>query len=253
LPYAKQRNDAISVSKNYFVFLHFNIYSVAPLNPLIAVTEDGSTTFFSKQFNQHYHSQHGAIQESMHVFIEAGFRKLRHRESLLVFEMGFGTGLNALLTLIEAERSRITVSYEAVELFPLKPEDALQSNFPTKLGGWQRAFETMHQCEWNTRQHISDRLSLLKHKIDLIAATLPSGIDLVYFDAFDPEAQPQLWAPAVFQKLHDAMSDGGLLVTYSSKGTVKNALREAGFKVERLPGPPGKRHMVRATKCNHAE
>jgi len=189
----------------------------------------------------------------MHVFIEAGVRRLRHRESLLVFEMGFGTGLNALLTLIEAERSRITVSYEAVELFPLKPEDALQSNFPIKLGGWQTEYETMHRSKWNTRQQISDRFSLLKHETDLITAKFPSGIDLVYFDAFDPEAQPQLWAPAVFQKLHEAMSVGGLLVTYSSKGIVKNALREAGFKVERLPGPPGKRHMVRATKCSHAE
>lgn len=253
MPHTKQRNNAISVPKNYFVFLHFNIYSVAPLNPNIAVTEDGSTTFFSKQFNQHYHSQHGAIQESMHVFIDAGFRQLRNRSSLQIFEMGFGTGLNALLTLTEAERSRITVNYEAVELFPLKPEDALQANFPTKLGGWQKEFESMHLCQWNTRQEISDRFSLLKHEVDLITAKLPSGIDLVYFDAFDPEAQPSLWTIAIFRKLFEAMSISGILVTYSSKGIVKKALREAGFKVERLPGPPGKRHMVRATKCNYAE
>ncbi len=189
----------------------------------------------------------------MHVFIDAGFRQLRNRSSLQIFEMGFGTGLNALLTLIEAERSRITINYEAVELFPLKPEDALQANFTNKLGGWQKEFETMHHSEWNTRQQISNRFSLLKHKADLITAKLPSGIDLVYFDAFDPEAQPHLWSAVIFAKFYNTMREGGVLVTYSSKGTVKNALREAGFKVERLPGPPGKRHMVRATKCNHAE
>jgi Uncharacterized conserved protein len=223
------------------------------LNAEIRLTEDGSTTFFSNQFKQHYHSQHGAIQESMHIFINAGFRQLCHRDSLKVFEMGFGTGLNVLLTLIMAEQLRITVQYETVELFPLQPEEALKANFPSLLGGWQNEFVAMHQGTWNKTIALSNRFFIRKQKVDLTTVILPGDIDLVYFDAFDPETQPQLWTSSIFQKIYNAMSNGAILVTYSSKGTVKRALREAGFKVERLPGPPGKRHMVKATKFNSVQ
>ena len=221
------------------------------MNPKIEQTEDGSSTFFSEQFGQHYHSIYGAIQESLHVFIEAGYRCMADKSSISIFEMGFGTGLNALLTLQEAERLKQSVSYCSVELFPIPEEEACAANYPEMLAFGREFFQQMHRAAWGNPVALTGNFSLTKINGDLLTIKLPTGLDLVYFDAFDPGAQPLLWSSEVFQKLFNSMNDGGVLVTYSSKGVVKEALRAAGFFVQRLAGPPGKRHMVRAIKqCN---
>ncbi len=218
------------------------------MNSRIELTEDGSTTFFSDRFGQHYHSTHGAIQESMHVFIEAGYRCFENKPSVLVFEMGFGSGLNALLTMAEAERLKQPVSYVCTELYPISPEVALSANYSALLGKSPTMFKQIHEAPWGEMVVLSDYFSLTKLNNDLLTLSIPDGIDLVYFDAFDPVAQPDLWSIDVFKKIFSAMVPGGVLVTYSSKGIVKEALRGAGFVVQRLAGPPGKRHMVKAVK-----
>lgn len=218
------------------------------MNCRIELTEDGSTTFFSDRFGQHYHSIHGAIQESRHVFIEAGYRCVADKSHVTVFEMGFGTGLNALLTKIEADRLMQQVRYLSVELYPISADEAFAANYSEQLGLSDDSFERIHTAPWCETILLSEHFSLTKIKGDLLTLALPSGIDLVYFDAFDSEAQPDLWSEDVFRKIYEAMTPNGILVTYSSKGVVKEALRTAGFIVQRLAGPPGKRHMVRAIK-----
>lgn len=218
------------------------------MNCRIELTEDGSTTFFSDRFGQHYHSIHGAIQESRHVFIEAGYRCVADKPHVTVFEMGFGTGLNALLTKVEADRLRQPVSYLSVELYPISADKACAANYSEQLGLSDDSFMRIHTAPWGETVLLSEHFSLTKINGNLLTLALPSGIDLVYFDAFDPEAQPDLWSEDVFRKTYEAMTSNGVLVTYSSKGVVKEALRAAGFFVQRLAGPPGKRHMVRAIK-----
>ncbi len=218
------------------------------MNCRIELTEDGSTTFFSDRFGQHYHSIHGAIQESIHVFIEAGYRCVADKPHVTVFEMGFGTGLNALLTKIEADRLRQLVSYFSVELYPISTDEACAANYSEQLGLSDDSFKRIHAAPWGETILLSEHFTLTKINGDLLTLALPSGVDLVYFDAFDQEAQPDLWSEHVFRKIYEAMTPNGILVTYSSKGVVKEALRAAGFFVQRLAGPPGKRHMVRAIK-----
>ena len=176
---------------------------------------------------------------------------MANKSHITIFEMGFGTGLNALLTLLEAERLVQDINYFSVELFPIPVEEACKANYPERLGMEGDQFRAMHSAKWGTAAAIGNRFTLTKINSDLLAIVLPLGIDLVYFDAFDPEAQPELWGEAIFSKIFEAMNPDGVLVTYSSKGIVKEALRAAGFFVQRLAGPPGKRHMVRAIKRLH--
>lgn len=165
--------------------------------------------------------------------------------------MGFGTGLNALLTMVEAERLRQSVHYFSVELYPISLEEAVAANYSERLGVSTELFNNIHKAPWGEAVALSDYFSITKIKGDLLTLALPRGVDLVYFDAFDPAAQPNLWSEEVFRNFYEAMNVGGVLVTYSSKGVVKEALRAAGFFVQRLAGPPGKRHMVKATKQAH--
>ncbi|SDB81047.1 tRNA U34 5-methylaminomethyl-2-thiouridine-forming methyltransferase MnmC [Williamwhitmania taraxaci] len=176
---------------------------------------------------------------------------MAHKSHITIFEMGFGTGLNALLTLLQAEQMAQNVDYYAVELYPIPAEEACKANFSEQLGVAVDRFRSLHSAEWDKAVAIDNRFTLTKIQGDLVNLELPLGIDLVYFDAFDPEAQPELWSETIFKKLYEAMSNEGVLVTYSSKGIVKQALRAAGFFVQRLSGPPGKRHMVRAIKREH--
>jgi len=191
---------------------------------------------------------HGAIQESKHVFIEAGYRCVADKQHITVFEMGFGTGLNALLTKLEADRLRQPVSYLTVELYPISSDEVSAANYAEQLGLSDDSFQRIHAAPWGETVRLSEHFTLTKIKGDILTLALRSGIDLVYFDAFDQEAQPELWSEQVFRKIYEAMAPNGILVTYSSKGVVKEALRAAGFFVKRLAGPPGKRHMVRAIK-----
>lgn len=202
----------------------------------LVITADGSHSVEIPEWKVFYHSMHGAIQESMHVFIEAGLKYWWNAHADVaecrVFEMGFGTGLNALLTLKTGKK----VVYETVEAFPLEQEITDSLNF----GGAE-----LHSCAWNTVLAITPTFSLKKVQGNLLDYT-PGQADVIYYDAFAPDAQPELWTEAIFEKLYSIMAPGGVLVTYCSKGSVRRALQAAGFVVEKLPGPKGKREMVRA-------
>lgn len=197
--------------------------------------------------NVTYHSKHGAVQESMHVFVEAGLRPLLAKHAVLrVLEMGFGTGLNAWLTLKEAEAHGSVICYEAIEAFPLQPEEWVGLNYAAAEE--QKIFHQLHACDWDVLQSIRPSFSLLKHHGKLQDFNTGNKFHLVYYDAFAPTAQPELWTVEVFAKLFVLLEPGGVLTTYCSKGNVRRAMQAAGFSIEKIPGPPGKREMVRAHK-----
>lgn len=216
-------------------------------------TEDGSTTLYVPELNEHYHSIHGAIQESVHIFIRAGIEFYRDNRSgsspLKILEAGFGTGLNAYLTLVNATQQEIPVVYHSLEKYPLTPEEAARLNYIDHIPySCPEHFIRLHEIPWDTLTVISPVFSFCKHRQDLRDTCFPAEFDLVFFDAFNPDVQPHLWTAEVFRQFFDALKPGGILVTYCVKGIVKQALRQVGFKLKRLPGPPGKREMLRATK-----
>ncbi|HVU97378.1 MAG TPA: tRNA (5-methylaminomethyl-2-thiouridine)(34)-methyltransferase MnmD [Puia sp.] len=206
----------------------------------LIVTDDGSHTLEGKG-GITYHSRFGALQESRHIFIEAGL-KMAQSSPLRIFEMGFGTGLNALLTLLEAR----PVRYETVETEPL--QSARELNFCEVMGrpGCRPVFERLHDAEWERPVAITPEFQLFKSRQDIRGYTLREPADLVYYDAFDPVAQPELWTEELFARLFAQLAAGAVLVTYCCKGAVRRALQAAGFETEKLPGPPGKREFLRA-------
>ncbi len=216
----------------------------------ILTTSDGSHTIFNDAVGESYHSQNGSITESLHVFIYSGIAKVE-KNNIRVLEIGFGTGLNALLTALWAKKSQKLVDYTAVEPFPL--EDSLVStlNYTTLINDPQAAllFRLLHNAPCEAKAGITENFTLLKLHDRLEKLDLERGVfDCVYFDAFSPQVQPELWNLQVFASLFDSLCAGGILVTYSAKGLVRRTMTGAGFKVERLPGPPGKREMLRAKK-----
>lgn len=217
---------------------------------LPTLTRDGSYTLFDVERCEHYHSVHGAIQESMFVFIEAGLKK-NTANPLNILEVGFGSGLNALLTIIEAGKKEFRIHYTAIEPHPISHEVRKWLNYPARLNNIHAAeyFEILHSSPFGKIVEVSDSFSMTKINAPLEATTLPGGyFDLIYFDAFSPEIQPELWTVEIFEKLYTASAPGAVLVTYSAKGMVRRNLISAGFHVERLPGPVGKREMLRAKK-----
>lgn len=226
----------------------------------IIITADGSSSVAIPAMNVTYHSVHGAMQESGYVFIEAGLKgispleaaswtdSLRAARRLSIFEMGFGTGLNALLTLIESEKSEKMIYYETIELFPLDKEQFMSLNYCDKLqrNDLRIKFEQFHNCEWEKEIPIASNFIFKKTRSNLLNFETSKTFALIYFDAFDPNAQPELWTEEVFKKMFSILDPGGILVTYSSKGSVRRAMQVAGFSIEKIPGPPGKREMVRA-------
>jgi tRNA U34 5-methylaminomethyl-2-thiouridine-forming methyltransferase MnmC len=219
----------------------------------LILTKDGSHTVAVPDMDVTYHSMHGAIQESMHVFIEAGWlESIKQQETgriISILEMGLGTGLNALLTLIEAEKISQPVHYTALELYPLEKQEIDSLNYCEQLDRKDLTFELLHQCEWGREVHITSHFTLKKIQADLVNFSTPQSFNLVYFDAFAPTAQPELWTKEVFEKIYNMMQPGGILVTYCSKGDVRRAMQAAGLSIEKIPGPPGKREMVRAKKA----
>lgn len=221
----------------------------------IIITTDGSHSIAIPEMGVTYHSTHGAIQESMHVFIASGYRfiteKMKAPAAVAIFEMGFGTGLNALLTLIEAEKNQQPVYFETIEAFPLDASISSQLNYAALLQrpDLQTAFERLHSCGWNTVVAISPYFSIKKIPGPLTAHTPPANhFSIIYFDAFAPDIQPALWTQTIFEKLCNCMQAGGVLTTYCSKSIVRKAMAAAGLAVEKIPGPPHKREMVRAFK-----
>ncbi len=210
--------------------------------PTVEITEDGSATLRTPLGGVTYHSTRGAVGESRHVFIENGFLHTGCNP-VRIMEAGFGTGLNAWLTWLEAAKQGRAVEYTAVELYPVPEDVAAQLNY-TDDG----RFAAMHRAEWNAATAITDSFRLMKMRTDLAAMDFSDIFDLVYYDAFAPDAQPELWTGEIFSRIYRAMADEGILVTYSAKGDVRRALQAAGFTVEKLPGALGKRHMLRARK-----
>jgi len=213
------------------------------------ITEDGSTTLFIPKLNEHYHSIHGAVQESMHIFIREGYTQIRNFPAH-IFEAGFGTGLNAFLTFLVSEREGKSIHYTAIEKYPLEDQFVRQLNYPERTDPAKAGvFHALHDASWDQDIRISEYFTLHKMKGDLLEVQLPdTSYDLVFFDAFGPDKQPELWTEKIFRMLYQSMNEGASLVTFSVKGSVKRALKAAGFSLEKLPGPPGKREMTRATK-----
>ncbi len=236
----------------------------------IVTTKDQSHTLFLPHLNEHYHSIHGAVQESQHVFIKNGleyFRNLSPTKNINVFEIGFGTGLNALLTLLKGlEYPHFTIAYSTIEAYPLPQEIIQQLNytsqlniendnskgFPSPLGEGLgvRAFKHIHSAEWNKPTEITSNFSIHKIHQTLQQIQLSETYDIIFFDAFAPEKQPEMWTKEIFQKLFLHLNAGGILVTYCAKGIIKRTLKEIGFTIETLQGPPGKREMIRAIKIS---
>ena len=222
------------------------------LTPVIYKTDDGSDTLFNPALGEHYHSTFGAVQESVHVFIEAGLKKCGQTD-LTIFEVGFGTGLNAFLTLLEAIQTKQRVRYITVEKYPLTRAIWEVLNYSEIIPNSDaQLFVKLHEAAWDNEVRITDQFTILKlssglEEVDYLR--LPK-FDLVYFDAFSPDKQPELWETSVFRQISEHCSVDGKFVTYCAKGVVRRSLTEAGFLAERIPGPPGKREMLRGTKTN---
>ena len=223
------------------------------MNRKTIITSDGSSSIFCEEVNQHYHSHFGAIQESMHIFINAGLcaDTLAHLDNMSILEIGFGTGLNALLTFIKTNELQKNIYYETIELYPLNPQEVAQLNYPSMLHypNVKETFATLHNVEWNKAQPISENFTLHKRHISALNAAYPTNtFHLIYFDAFSPEVQPELWTREIFKPIYESMKDNGILLTYCTKGIVKRTLSTLGFKIEKLPGPIGKREILRGKK-----
>ena len=220
----------------------------------IVTTGDGSTTIQITDWNEQYHSMHGAVQEARHVFLKMGLdfwmNENPDQNSLHILEIGFGTGLNALLTLMHAEKSSVNLLYEGVEAYPVSSEELAQLNYleAADAQAFEAVFEKMHQIPWEQTEIITEAFQLKKRKQTFETLEDQDQHNLIYFDAFGARVQPELWEEPIFQKMSNALKPGGVLVTYAAKGSVRRAMQAVGFKVERLPGPPGKREMLRAVK-----
>jgi tRNA U34 5-methylaminomethyl-2-thiouridine-forming methyltransferase MnmC len=216
------------------------------------VTRDGSHSLFSPQYEQQYHSLHGALNEAVHIYINLGLRPILENATapVHVFEMGFGTGLNAFLAWKLADELGKQINYTSVEAFPVTSGEASLLNYETLTG--QSGFMELHDCPWSTRNAISDFFSFQKEntRLETWLADFKSTeiFDVIFYDAFDPRAQPELWTAEIFSKIAAQTRPGGVLVTYSSKGIVKRALASAGFKVERHKGPGWKAHVLKAIR-----
>ena len=215
----------------------------------ILITSDGSTTIHLPDWNEQYHSKHGAIQEAYHVFIKYGLEFL-NKKDISVLEIGFGTGLNTLITFIESKKNKQKINYIGVEAYPVSIEEVDKLNYVSELNSCdlQDVFNNIHKSSWEEINQLSKYFCLLKRKLFFQDIEYENNFDLIYFDAFGARVQPELWTEDIFKKMFNALRENGVLVTYSAKGSVRRAMIAAGFNVERLPGPPGKREMLRAIK-----
>lgn len=218
-------------------------------SPKIITTADGSSTLYIDRLDEQYHSVNGAITESQHVFLKNGLNYHADKNPLSVLEIGFGTGLNALLTAIESEKKNIRINFYTLEKYPLDTEIICRLNFGELLNK-KALFQEIHNTEWNRKVDIISTFSLKKIEIDVTVdfPIFDKLFDVIYFDAFGPDKQPEMWQPAIFQQLYDATAHEGVIVTYSAKGEVRRRMAAVGYSMQRLEGPPGKREMLRGEK-----
>jgi len=219
----------------------------------ITLTQDGSHTLYLTDFDESYHSVYGAVQEAKHVYINAALlAALPFFSEIRLLEVGFGTGLNALLTLL-TNNAQKTIYYCGIEAFPLTASEVQRLNYPEFLQTDHQLFQFLHDAAWDAGyEEITPTFYLKKLTMPLQTVSLPANcFNVVYFDAFAPSVQPELWQSAMFDKIYASMSEGGILTTYSAKGNVRRTLQQTGFAVERLPAPAGKREMLRAVKKNN--
>ncbi len=212
----------------------------------IIITSDGSTTIHLPEWNEQYHSKHGAIQEAKHVFIKNGLNTIDSKE-ISVLEIGFGTGLNCFITLLSSEK---IINYTGVEAYPVAQDEIEKLNYVKELNAipQQELFHKIHTVSWEEKHSIRKNFNLLKRQQFFKDIDDKNTFNLIYFDAFGARVQPELWTETIFKKMFEALQPKGVLVTYAAKGSVRRAMLSVGFSVERLPGPPGKREMLRATK-----
>ena len=218
----------------------------------IITTSDGSKTIQIEGWNEQYHSIHGALQEAKHVYINAGLKTFLERQpkqnALTVLEIGFGTGLNALLTALESLNISQEIYYHGIEAYPVEAEELHALGYHTLIGSDPSIFQNIHNCSWHETHKILPHFSIVKRQAFFSDIAEVNAFDVIYFDAFGPRVQPNLWIESIFKKMYEALRPNGLLVTYCAKGSVRRCMQAVGFEVERLPGPPGKREMLRAIK-----
>lgn len=221
------------------------------VRPVIELTADGSHTLFLPELNEHYHSVNGAVQESTHVFIEAGLHHCQ-QDTIQVLEVGFGTGLNAFLTLIDSSDSGKTIHYTTIEAYPLSIDIIEKLNYPQQYSAdYQALYYKLHEAEWGREVQITPNFYLTKIKADFVQldfTTIVHKVNLIYFDAFAPDKQSEMWSQSLFDKLYEISDNNAILTTYCAKGVVRRMMQQSGYTTERLPGPPGKREMLRAIK-----
>ena len=219
----------------------------------IITTADGSKTIQIEEWNEQYHSIHGAIQEAQHVFINAGLNFVLNKfnsQNISILEIGFGTGLNAYLTILEAKKNTCQVDYVGVEAYPVSEVEIKELNYTELIESKinSQIFDDLHNCSWEEKHKLSSYFKLTKNQLKFEDLEFNDSFNLIYFDAFGARVQPELWTEEIFQIMYQALKPKGILVTYSAKGSVRRAMQAVGFTVERLPGPPGKREMLRACK-----
>ncbi|WP_298286050.1 tRNA (5-methylaminomethyl-2-thiouridine)(34)-methyltransferase MnmD [uncultured Lutibacter sp.] len=215
----------------------------------IIITSDGSSTIHLPDWDEQYHSKHGAIQEAKHVFIKNGL-SLFSKQHISILEIGFGTGLNSFITFLEAPKTGLVIDYVGIEAYPVALDEIKKLNYVSQLNAitFNSIFKQIHQQKWEEKHRISKSFSLIKRKQLFNEINDKNIFNLIYFDAFGARVQPELWTEEIFKKMYNALKPNGVLVTYSAKGSVRRALQTVGFLVEKLPGPPGKREMLRAIK-----
>jgi tRNA U34 5-methylaminomethyl-2-thiouridine-forming methyltransferase MnmC len=215
----------------------------------ILITADGSTTIRIPDWDENYHSSHGAIQEAKHVFIANGLDLFNNQAEISILEIGFGTGLNTFITFLETQNKE-KVNYVGIEAYPISQEEVMQMNYPSELkaNSFTTIFEKLHSCDWELEVPITSHFKFTKRQQLFQDIEDKNLYNLIYFDAFGFPLQPELWSELIFKKMFDALLPNGVLVTYACRTSVKNAMITAGFTIEKLPGAPGKREMLRATK-----
>jgi tRNA U34 5-methylaminomethyl-2-thiouridine-forming methyltransferase MnmC len=216
----------------------------------IIITSDGSSSIYIPEWDESYHSKHGAIQEAYHVFIKSGLDLFKNNTQIAILEIGLGTGLNCFITFLECQKRNLKINYEGVEAYPLQAEEIVQLNYVQQLKAKTQTkyFNKIHTSRWGEDIRIDSNFSLKKRKQSFKEISDKNKFDLIYFDAFGPKVQPELWIEEIFKIMYQSLKYDGALVTYSAKGSVRRAMQSVGFMIEKLAGPPGKREMLRARK-----